>query len=286
MVSIGLYFGLAAMATATTQTATAPATAPTPAAPAVNSWMYIVFGLGVCSLAVWILRRVARPGKLSLRNTPGRPNTLTPIHLVVLFTALVGLGLGQELLPHIESAQMKLASSLVVQLIWLGLLLVVARFTFRHGLVRGLGLSMRHWIYDTGRGVLGCLAAVPICLLLFWMIPRSPEQLHPLLKQLPELSVFWKSIAIITAVIVGPIAEEVFFRGLVQSMFRRYFGSPWVGIVAASIMFALVHEVPQDWAPLFVLSIVLGYNYERCGRLYPVFLIHAVFNAINIANAL
>ncbi len=282
MVSIGLYFGLAAMAT--TQTASAPATAP--AAPAVNSWMYVVFGLGVCSLAIWILRRVARPGKLSLRNTPGRPNSLTPIHLVVLFTILVGLGLGRELLPHIESAQMKLASSLAVQAIWLGLSLVVARFTFRHGLVRGLGLSMRHWIYDTGRGVLGCLAVVPICLLLFWVIPRSSEQLHPLLKQLPALSVFWKSVAIILAVIVGPIAEEVFFRGLVQSMFRRYFGSPWVGIVAASIMFVLVHEVPQDWAPLFVLSIVLGYNYERCGRLYPVFLIHAVFNAINIANAL
>jgi len=37
---------------------------------------------------------------------------------------------------------------------------------------------------------------------------------------------------------------------------------------------------------LFVLSVILGYNYERCGRLYPPVLIHALFNSVFILNAL
>ena len=57
-----------------------------------------------------------------------------------------------------------------------------------------------------------------------------------------------------------------------------------MGVVVASVLFALVHyplwyQVPS----MFVFGIVLGYNYERCGRLYAPILAHALFNAVNMA---
>jgi membrane protease YdiL (CAAX protease family) len=57
----------------------------------------------------------------------------------------------------------------------------------------------------------------------------------------------------------------------------------WIAIVFTSFIFALVH--PQLWMmpPIFILSLCLGYAYERTGNLWVPILIHASFNAVNVA---
>jgi membrane protease YdiL (CAAX protease family) len=56
----------------------------------------------------------------------------------------------------------------------------------------------------------------------------------------------------------------------------------WIAIVFTSVIFALVH--PQLWMmpPIFILSLCLGYAYERTGNLWVPILIHAAFNAVNV----
>ncbi len=44
----------------------------------------------------------------------------------------------------------------------------------------------------------------------------------------------------IAVVLLGPLAEELFFRGLLQPRFVARWGS-WAGILVASLLFALVH---------------------------------------------
>ncbi len=44
--------------------------------------------------------------------------------------------------------------------------------------------------------------------------------------------------------------------------------------------------MPADVLPLLVFGIVLGYSYERCGRLIPAIIIHAIFNAIAVVTVL
>lgn len=287
MMSIGL-----SRIVATVAQTTAPRIAPTSQGVQLRAdprWLDWLFAVGLCTLVVWIVRRAANPRKLTLRNTPGRPNTLTPFHVVGILAIWYGfLMVVQELLGE-RAGPSKVSVTAVKQAVLLAVSLVAARFAFRHGLRRGLGLSMRHWVFDTGRGIVGFLAVFPVCLLLFWMIPRTQDDIHPVLNMLmlPDLWVWWKAATILSVVVLTPIAEEVFFRGLVQSTFRRYFRSPWVGIVATSAIFVLLHY-PQwkDMPALFALAVALGYNYERCGRLYPAILIHAIFNAVNVAVVL
>ena len=51
------------------------------------------------------------------------------------------------------------------------------------------------------------------------------------------------------------------------------------------MMFTAIHIPYWHTLPsLFALSIALGYNYERTGRLLPPLLIHALFNAVNLST--
>ena len=286
MLSIGLSRSLRALAQAVTiDSAPASQAAQSHALP--PRWLIALSSVGLCALVVSIVRRAANPHKLSLRNTPGRNNSLTPLHILGVLAVWAGLTWLTNQLIGGRGDPSSVIVTAIGQAVLLGGALVAARLTFRHGLRRGLGLSMRHWLFDTGRGILGYLAVLPICLLLLLAIPRTPDDTHTVLRMLPGLSVWWKVVTVLFVVVLTPITEEVFFRGLLQSMFRRYIHSPWVGIAASSAIFVLLHH-PQwkDMLPLFALAVAMGYNYERCGRLYPAILIHAIFNAVNIAVVL
>jgi len=272
----------------------APAPVP-PAAPPpdgdVLSGMLGVVAVGLCVLAVWVIRRIIRPRKLWLADTPGRPNHLTPLHVLGLFAVNILFGGVAAGLP---GPRWRLVGILASQALWLVLCLAVARRTFRHGLLRGLGLSLRHWLYDSLRGVLGYLATFPVCfflamgftLLLSRWNPDIWNVRHPMLVLLDSLpnTWVWRALIAVSAVVLAPLVEEVFFRGLLQSMLRRYTGSPWMAVVITSLCFGLMHyPTPQYIPALVMLGISLGYNYERCGRLAAPILIHALFNGVQIA---
>jgi hypothetical protein len=111
----------------------------------------------------------------------------------------------------------------------------------------------------------------------------APEHVHPLLRILEKAGPGWTAAAVFSAVVLAPLAEELFFRGLLQSLLRRRFG-PWPAVLTTAAVFAAVHySTPQAVPALAALGIVLGYNYERTGRLFAPILLHAIFNALNIA---
>ena len=257
--------------------------------------------IGVWCLLCWAALRIHRPGPFLLRNTPGRPNRLNVFHVVglllVMLPAQMGLALllarltGTELAPgRPVPMSVSLPTQTIVQVAVLALSLATAAKCFRHGLRRGLGLRGNHWLWDIARGVGGLLIILPAVVgtlvatqwVFEWL--DWPRQAHPLLEQLLTAPLGWQAAAIFGAVVLAPLAEEVLFRGLLQSMLRTHFGHPWPAVIVASLMFASVHATaePQGVPALFVLSLALGYNYERTGRLWSPIVLHAVFNAAMI----
>jgi len=295
---------------AATQPGSVPAGAPSPA-------MLTLVAIGFCVLVAWIVRSFARPRQLQLRNIPGRPNSLTIVHILVIWLLMtlashVAFGLLSQLPPghpttqptqpatqvatwadkELADARLGIAVAAVGLVVCLIVSLVVATQTFRHGLSRGLGLSLRHWICDLGRAIIGYLAVLPICVgllmlftYLFFILNFTP-QTHPVLKYMHTFGPSWRVLAVIEAVVLAPLAEEVFFRGIVQSFFRRALHSPRLAILLASAIFAAMHynNEPQALPSLFALALALGYNYERTGRLISPILIHAIFNAVSLAT--
>jgi membrane protease YdiL (CAAX protease family) len=116
----------------------------------------------------------------------------------------------------------------------------------------------------------------------------GPEiEKHEMLKTLllyPNLSVRISMIIFMTA--VGPIFEEMLFRGLFQTLIRGFVPSVWGSIVISSIIFAAAHQSFTHWPAIFVLALCLGYSYEKSGSLFRPIFIHALFNATNVISTI
>lgn len=117
------------------------------------------------------------------------------------------------------------------------------------------------------------------------------------------------ALLVVTAI---PVCEEVAYRGLLQQAIARMLARirgpkpsrdgfagldrsdvRWAAILLSSIGFALMHATALPEASLGAalatlagVSIVLGWLYERTGRLWAPIAAHGLFNAINLAIAL
>jgi membrane protease YdiL (CAAX protease family) len=173
-----------------------------------------------------------------------------------------------------------------------------------------LGLSLRRIGYDARLGVLTFFAvALPVLGLLQFLVwlqhlvePGEPTQ-HPiivLLQQEPGAHIY--VIAALAAVVVAPLAEEFFFRVLLQgwletagpdSSSTATLGDDllaestppvrWRPIVLSSVLFAAVH-LGQGLAPapLFFFSLALGYLYQRTHRIWASAALHFSLNATSL----
>ena len=94
------------------------------------------------------------------------------------------------------------------------------------------------------------------------------------------------AIVALAAVVVAPIAEEFFFRRVLQGWLEARLpqadGAGAIGLSAALFGAAHIgHGLAP--APLFLLGVVLGLIARRTGSVVPCALLHAAFNAVGVA---
>ena len=92
-------------------------------------------------------------------------------------------------------------------------------------------------------------------------------------------------LACIALALVGPIVEELLFRGLLTATFRQRFGPIRTALLTAAL-FALAHVLPRVIPPIFILGLALTFVYERVGSALPGMLIHRLYNGIAVGAAL
>jgi len=84
----------------------------------------------------------------------------------------------------------------------------------------------------------------------------------------------------LSVVILAPIAEELFFRGVVYTAIKQA-GYPGLAVGFSAIFFASIHGSLTLILPLTLLAIVLIWIYEKTGSIFAPILVHATFNAVN-----
>jgi membrane protease YdiL (CAAX protease family) len=132
-------------------------------------------------------------------------------------------------------------------------------------------------------GLFTLLATIPITLLWRWLVP--PPQLYydlmgeTLTPTSPVEFVLW----ILLMIFVVGFCEEVFARGVIQQGAENRYGR-WGGLFLGALLFALIHLDPYRFAPLFFMSFIWGYMFQRMGwSLYVPWAAHATNNVIAIA---
>lgn len=81
----------------------------------------------------------------------------------------------------------------------------------------------------------------------------------------------------LTSVILAPISEELFFRGILFRFFRNFL-SPKEATVAGSVIFAAMHWNVLQFLSLFVMGLFLQTAYNKTRTLRTCILMHMANN--------
>jgi membrane protease YdiL (CAAX protease family) len=79
--------------------------------------------------------------------------------------------------------------------------------------------------------------------------------------------------------LIGPVAEELFFRGMLYPVMRRRRG-PTAAVVLNAILFALIHFIPILLPSLFLIGLIFAWVRERSGSIIPSIVLHVVQNGL------
>jgi len=138
------------------------------------------------------------------------------------------------------------------------------------GMAAGLCIGVSAWTIAAG--------------VLVRLLP-PPESL---IKALEKILLLEKDSApiwqVVLLVAVGPaLCEEMFFRGFIQSGFRRL--GMWPAIVATGFLFGLMHSSIYRLMPTFFLGVMFGYAVWRTRSVLVGILCHALNNGLMIGLA-
>ena len=141
-----------------------------------------------------------------------------------------------------------------------------------------------------GLGVLRCTAlaivATPLLMFMAMWVSLLLKHASGIPWQAASTSVVTRSleqVPLVAIVLLGPVLEELSFRGIVLPSLRRSIG-PWPAIALTSVAFGLLHPVPE-FQPIVVapLGAVFGYVRLRTGRVWPCVLLHVLVNTVSMA---
>jgi membrane protease YdiL (CAAX protease family) len=263
-------------------------------------FMIISVLAGLALFIYWVVK--TRFGRGTLDRAGFRANSM-PYYLpfVVIFgwlgIYLVASNLARDLTAQMPDWQQKLvvySVFVMIEAVIIVFVLVSAKRHFQAGLA-GFGLRAKGVLGDIGAAAAMFIAVWPLVMGAIFLIIKigrvfegpdfQMQQNEGLAVILENKELSLRLLMIFFATILTPVFEELVFRGLLQSCLRDIGYSPWRTIFIASIIFSALH--PWMHLPaLLILSVCMGYAYEKSGSLLRSIFIHCFFNSATIAFAL
>ncbi len=213
---------------------------------------------------------------------------LTLVLFVLVLLPLTGLGLDAR------SPLATTLSLLITAVVYVGVvrLLVVGPGALSWADM-GLRVEIPRAVVDL---VIGALLALPVLILTLVIGALLSRLVEPAPSPLPPSGgAAGLAANLVSAAIIAPISEELFFRGFATTAWARALGV-WPAILRGALFFALAHVVAQldasfatgaqhalfSFVALLPVGITLGWLYLARRSLYASIGLHAAFNAIQV----
>jgi membrane protease YdiL (CAAX protease family) len=252
---------------------------------AVAGGALVVAGLVTTAVRSLLIRRVLPASRYR------GPSVFVLMGLGLVPTAVVNVAFARDAAAiFLGRGEPSLLGSLaLLTIVQIGLLAVAGLFVvLPRALVGAPPLLARHPLRVVGLGLgigsAGWLVATSLALFiaLLWALAGLEPPVPPTEQLIAQVEPLIVGIAI---VVVAPIAEETFFRGVMYSAWRREYGRRRA-LFGSAIVFGAVHLSPIHFLPLALLGVALGWLYERSQSLLAPIIAHAAFNAITLGLAL
>jgi membrane protease YdiL (CAAX protease family) len=91
------------------------------------------------------------------------------------------------------------------------------------------------------------------------------------------------AVNVVALAVIGPIVEELTFRGLGFSLLARF--GRWPTILAIGVLFGIWHGLVQALPVLFTFGAGLAYLRSRTNSVYPGMALHMAFNGLALLLA-
>lgn len=168
---------------------------------------------------------------------------------------------------------------------FLGVLVPVYLIARRWGfdLGRDFGLTMPHPLVLGAAGLMAICSLVPTSLLAELSLrlhPADPEWESFFREHLPTTTA-GIILAVVTVVVVAPLAEEIIFRGLLQRLTSSLWGAAPAAVISA-LVFGIVHGEPWFLFGLIGVGLVLAFVWETTRSVTACWVTHAVHNSISL----
>lgn len=202
------------------------------------------------------------------------------VYLLIFIVSQLSALVVMPLVRLLDAETSLFAYPFVVTLLVANVLAIVLFFCFRpRSITWGSTFGSLHG--DIGRRTLLLAAlAIPAIVLVNLLqeicFPNLPDWVGDEIFRL----VMHHPLGLLTVCLLGPLSEELLFRGGVQTdlQLRHADQGRWVPIAVSAALFALVHLNPAQMPAAFVLGLLLGYAYWQTGSLVAPVAIHVINN--------
>lgn len=259
--------------------------------PAIFAWLALIGGAALLAGLVYIAIRQLRVRRHLPPERYRGPAVFVLVVLVLAFILVLSAPFAEDATAIVmgEGDLSVLGSIVLLAAAQVGMLLVSWLLVFRPGALAGLpslpgSNAGRVVLSGIGWGVLATFGAGLVSNALVYLLdlvgvdaaPQTAAQAIALVEP-------W--VAVLSIVVLAPIAEEVFFRGVVFNALLREGGRRWA-YLGSSALFAIIHFEPVAMLPLFLLGLALAWVYQRSANLLAPIVMHATVNGIAVALAL
>ncbi len=142
----------------------------------------------------------------------------------------------------------------------------------------------RPLLAGAGWGVLAWVVASALTYAIVVLLERLGVE--PALQAAEQAIASLNPVLVVLAVVVlAPIAEEIFFRGVAFNAWLAERGRRFAYIGSAAL-FAVIHASLVSLLPIFLLGLALAWVYRRTGSLLAPIAMHAMVNGISVTIAL
>ncbi|MBU1888144.1 MAG: CPBP family intramembrane metalloprotease [Candidatus Omnitrophica bacterium] len=169
-------------------------------------------------------------------------------------------------------------------------MVVVYFVTVKHGeKIQALGLKLSSCFRNILSGIVAYIFILPLLLIAlllsimvlnFFGYTPPPQPVFDVFMEERRVNVLLLLTVFVS--ILGPVAEEVFFRGFMYSAIKKRFGIVAAVFLSASI-FSLLHTNIVGFLPIMILGALLAYLYEKTGSLMSSITIHIMHNSIIVS---
>jgi uncharacterized protein len=112
-----------------------------------------------------------------------------------------------------------------------------------------------------------------------WML-EAEEKANELTKAfLKSTTISALIINLVVMAVIPAIAEELFFRGVLQQLFAKITNRKILAVVITALIFSIIHMQFYGFLPRFLLGLIMGLLYLWSGSIWTAIIAHFVNNA-------